>query len=294
MLHLNVSMLFKVTGADSSKCLVYDENKNLIPDGPGEVISLLNLSKDHVSVKYLQDRGFDITSLVGQFNCSWCFEEAPESKDMGRFYKNLPGGFKDTSRCRIIFEAWIDGVRKGWQARMLDRTVNNVVEIYHPYDEEFVKVFELDPETKKPSTLLLGNDTNPKAFDISKYKTGFGVKRTQVLLGFDAMLQWNKENNKSVAVLVEGPLDAGKLGPPAVSMMGKFLSEGQANLFKNKIDKVLFIRDNDAAGLETSKKVIDLLQRYVKVVKPLELPRQFKDLGEMSMDEAAAFVEPYF
>jgi DNA primase len=122
----------------------------------------------------------------------------------------------------------------------------------------------------------------------SKYRTATGSQRNRTCLGLDAAVRWNMKNNRDlnkVCVLCEGPLDAARLGAPAIAMLGKTISHEQAKLILNNFDKVAYVADKDEAG-ERGRD--SFLQRFASQipVKLVDLPDGFKDAGDLSEKQA--------
>ena len=108
-------------------------------------------------------------------------------------------------------------------------------------------------------------------------------------------VRWNSRFRAKlprVCILAEGPLDAGRVGPPGIAMLGKFLSKDQAALLNARFDVVIFVADNDAAGQEAKAKVFSALHEHPGVtLHLLDVPAAVKDLGEMTRPAARALVQ---
>lgn len=281
-----------------SASLVDDGRGNMIPAPPGEVVPITSLPPFHPAVEYLQQRGYNLQSLYHQLNCSFCVSEYPEDAETGIYYKRLPQGFRDTPQGRIIFYSFIEGVQVGWQARIMDRVVGNVKEYWHPYANQWVPMEGRDPVTNKwatlPGTNITGNGFNI-TWSPSKYKTAFGMSRNNTLMGVDAAVNWSKALGfpKSTAALVEGPLDAGRIGAGGIAMLGKYLSMEQADMLCKRFRRLLMVMDNDAAGEEATKRVkIVMMDRLTEVIF-VKVPDEYKDIGEMTSLSAAALIYKY-
>lgn len=280
-----------IQGTSANKRLVSDENGNMVPESPGKVTPVNQLPDNHPAVWYLRSRGFDLDSLVKQFNCSYCYEELPESRAESRFYRRLGGGVKDTPQGRIILEVRMNGVRCGWQARLIDYTdhENGHYFIWHPYRNAWVCVKARMPDGSwkaYPEFADSGGEFKP-----SKYKNATGSERNKLLMGFDAAVEFNKDKPRKSCVIVEGPLDAGKIGPPAIAICGKFLSANQALSIEKVFKKILVVADNDSAGRDMLKGVKKALINS-KVI-PIDLPPRVKDAGELTLTQARSLVNTY-
>jgi hypothetical protein len=272
---------------DRSRYLERDENGILVPMSPGECVSLLELPDSHVSIQYLKTRGYSIESLVKQFNCEFCIRENPKG-----FYVPKAHGFKNTPQERIIFWGMMEGVRKIWQARIIDRTIPfngfSLKEYWHPYQQKFV-AYEIKRAGDKKFSPLSSvvdweDEDDRRKCELSKYHTSPGGERNSCLLGFDAAIKFNNNRKLKYAVLTEGPLSAGKLGPPSVSILGKFLGLEQANLVANNFDLAITAFDNDEYGVKCTQQALKDLSGRIKVEK-MNIPASFEDPGAMTQEK---------
>lgn len=298
------AMQKEVTMAASKAILIKDEQGNYIPYPPGKITPITELQENHPALEYLRSRNYDIQSLWEQLGASFCYEETPgdtsstpEENKIGVYYRRMPDGWKDTPQGRIIFFADIRNTRKGWQARLLEKKMDGWKWYYHPYREEWVAVEkEISPgkwEVRedyrdekyqwKPSKYRMATGT-----DMSK-----GVGRSSILMGFDAALKWNKDHNTKIpfAVLVEGPLDAGRIGAPALAMLGKYLSDQQAALLR-VFKKIIVVLDNDDAGQSGLVRVKNIFAEKRMEFEVCYVPAPFKDVGEMTTKAAWEMLEP--
>jgi hypothetical protein len=100
----------KVIDTKARNHLIDDGRGNMIPDHPGKVIPLSQLPADHPALFYMEQ-------MLG---LAWCEEEAPIDREIGRFYRKLHYRWRDTPQGRIIFHAYIRGIRQLWQGRYLE------------------------------------------------------------------------------------------------------------------------------------------------------------------------------
>lgn len=288
-----------VQSASREDKLVDDGRGNMIPDHPGEAVPVTALPEDHVAVVYLRERGYtDLEKLYRQFRCSWCVKESEESRVKGRFWKNMPCGFKDTPQNRLIFYADMLGVQQGWQARILDRVRDGLRWYYHPYTNEWVPMeYQARNESGVlkwvpiPNVVAETERTN-RSWNPSKYKTGPGVLRNKILMGLDGAIAWNREQGNDLnpkVILCEGPLDAGRFGPPAIPLLGKHFSMEQAYLIHRYFRHVTYVADNDEAGQSAQEKVKRMLAGKVDV-RVRELPSYAADPGELKQKDADQWV----
>ncbi len=272
-----------------------DGKGNKIPRHPGKVTPLIELPNSHPAVEYLQKRGYNIDSLYKQFRVSYCYEEWPEEepsgKSLGWKYKRLPGGWKDTPQGRIIFYVDVHGVQKGWQARIIDKIEDDWKWYWHPYDNHWEAI-----EHKQDGEFVLREDYARGMFKWkpSKYRTATGCHRNQIVMGFDAAVQWNKDYNikEPIVFIVEGPLDAARIGPPACAILGKSLSTEQAQLLR-PFKKIVIVMDNDDAGRTGIIRAQSILGPMGLDYDICNIPDKFKDVGEMSYSDVARMTAPY-
>jgi len=246
---------------------IKDAKGNLIPDHPGMVVPITSLSPGHPAYDYLDGRGYSLTSLWDQFRCSYCYMEttltdSPKGPKR-RGYRALPGGFCDTPQGRIIFYIDVRGEQKGWQARVIDRIQHDFLkQHWHPYkgewvtthiktEGEWVLVPDLQAEVDATQDL-----PRKLAWDPSKYYTGKATRRSEVIIGFDAAVQWCQDRGKSTGILAEGPLDCGRCGPPGMGMIGKYLNQDQAKLLSGVFRKIIYVADKGDAGAKAQESVL--------------------------------------
>lgn len=281
--------------------LIEDGRGNLIPDHPGKVVPLVDLPHDHPAIEYIRSRGYDPVRLHFQFRCGFCTEEAPEGEEYGRFYRRLPGGWKDTPQGRVIFYCDVEGVQLGWQARILDRVVGMRKQHFHPYRMDWVTTHTLEQTEKGMEWVLvdtLKDEPIPftdrlRKWEPAKYKTATGARRNQLLMGLDAAVLWNQgtglPKEKWRCLLVEGPLDGARLGAPTIPVLGKYFSKEQGIAVLKHFKHVGVVRDKDKAGDKLLGYVRKFLQERV-VLHSFDPPvEEGQDPGDMSPEDAAQF-----
>ena len=118
------------------------------------------------------------------------------------------------------------------------------------------------------------------------------MQRNETLMGVDAAIKFNKVLGlkKPTAFIVEGPLDAARIGPGCVALLGKYMSERHADLLVSKFKRLIVVADNDKAGQEMANRIKQLMsERSVEVIF-VDIPEQYKDVGEMPYDAALQLV----
>lgn len=248
---------------------------------------------------YLLNRGYDLDQLWSMFATSFIVREFPENEL--RRYRKLPGGFRDSHQGRISFTGFMYGVPVIYQTRILD--TNEVLPdgskrhwVFNGQIMQWVCVAAIDAQGRE---FMMPGFNNPEfPWKPSKYRTGNGAQKSSAVMGLDAAIEWNRvyrQGQKSVGIVLEGPLDAGRLGSPAMATLGKFISTDQAELLARHFHTVILVPDNDAAGAETLDANKITLQQHVRVLvqrTPTHLsdnagiPRQIKDVGDLTHDAA--------
>jgi 5S rRNA maturation endonuclease (ribonuclease M5) len=192
-----------------------------------------------------------------------------------------PSGFKTLNE---ILPIWIDGHRVGYQCRLIDKKIGDN---YFVWDGSNYLPIRL-----KGNDLYPPNEKYPKGFNPHKYMNALGSKRNMMLMGYDQGVRWNKEKftdkNDTFCILVEGPLDAAKIAPPAIAILGKSLSPMQADLIKSKFSKIIIVADNDKAGQEAKKCIYERMAPF-----PVDevTVTSGKDAGDLSYEDARNLVK---
>jgi hypothetical protein len=185
----------------------------------------------------------------------------------------------------------VDGINRGWQSRILEFDKDGVRSYWHPYTHKWT------PVLKKAGEKWVPVEEKWRGWDPAKYVIGAGCHRNECLLGFDAAMAWNKANDDGKGywcVLAEGGLDAGRVGPPAMAIMGKSFSEKQCELAAFGFTKVLYVGDADQAGREAANTVGKRFADLPSFRKPelkIVYPPSGKDLGDMAPDAAEQFIK---
>jgi hypothetical protein len=274
-----------VTISSTNKRLVYDENGNLVPEWCGTTIPINQLPKDHTARAYLeQQRKFDVDELSDIWDICYCEEALPEDRAVDRYYRRLPYGCKDSPQGRIILPIYDDaGVRHGWQARVID--------FENAHGDKFVWT---DSQTwlqvKKSGVDPAISDKFPKGFAPSKYLNATGSHRNALLFGVKQAVQFNKDRpfHRRYCVLMEGPLDAMRGGPPCIALLGNVLSNEQAATIRKNFAAIYILMDNDKAGQKCRQCIYRMLEGLP--IHELAVPAGKKDLGECSYEEARAIL----
>ena len=258
-----------------------------------EADGAVELRKMHLAVnvtKYLRD---------GQDRCALCMKTSTPytmaHPDM--YYRSLPGQFSDGPAGRIIFYIDQEGINRGWQSRILELDVEEGEDIARYYFnvtyKQWVPVYRRRREEEKFTDAHLVDGY--EKWNPGKYVLGLGTKRNSCLMGFDAAVRWHDNHPGAYGrycFLVEGGLDAGRIGPPAIAALGKHFSAEQAKLVAMYFTRVIHIKDNDAAGEVGREKVKNQLSRHPAVRLDLaDPPAGMKDIWEMTYEAASQFAQ---
>ena len=254
----------------------------MVPKNPGVVIPVTELPADHPALEYLASRGFDPKPLWEQFECSW-----GETENPNLFYRRQPGGFRITPQGRLIFFCFQNGSKVGWQARILEIDEADKRYFWHPYRKEWVHVMTRESDRWLPRE-------GYEEWDHAKYWTAPGTRRNTVVMGYDAAVRWNQQRGRilqgdRIGILTEGPLDAGRLGPPVMAILGKTLTADQATTIASQFHRLIIIGDNDKAGLKMKESVQRQLTPKQVRFEFMDLPERFKDPGSLSQNEGKMF-----
>lgn len=278
----------KILMTSSSKNLVEDEFGNKVPAWCGQTIPITQLPSDHPAIQYLLQRGFtNLKQLEDQFETCYCVKAAPESRVTGVFYSRLPGGMLNTPQGRIVFTVRMNGVRWGYQSRYI--TTNLAGDEYFWTHQETwarIRMKVADPDGGyHMEDVFPPTEKFPKGFAPHKYLNALGASRNRLLMGFDAAVKFNEilPPELKYCILVEGPLDAAKIGPPGIALMGKSMSQMQADEINKNFGRVFTIMDHDKAGEQCLASIRSKLPA-LEVVN-IEIPGAVKDAGDLSYQE---------
>lgn len=283
----------KVSSSSVSKRLVLDKFGELVPEYPEDVIPITELPEDHVAVQYLKDRGFNLKRLETMFDCCFCRRALPEDRTVGRYYGKQPDGFNHTPAGRILFSAMMNGSRMGWQGRIIDRmSPDKVYSVVHPTLQIYQKVHRVLFDNE-----ILSLTPSPGHLKLRKYMNGVGSKRNELLMGYDAAVEYNRllPYGERYCILVEGPLDAGRLGSPALAILGKSLSQHQLNSIRQNFQKVYTVMDTDEAGKQCRDKIDSMFEAIGRssMLTHIPLPEGVKDAGDLTEEQANDLKKEY-
>jgi hypothetical protein len=109
-------------------------------------------------------------------------------------------------------------VRVGWQARLIEATDAHYRYLWKGYRQERIAVQQRESVDDEWMPL-----EGWEKFDPPKHLFPVGMQRNACLAGFDAAVEFNRAHNvqQPFCVLVEGVMDAGHFGPPAIASLGK-------------------------------------------------------------------------
>lgn len=274
------------------------ENKDII--SPGDLIPITQLPSNHPAVVYLNSRGYTNLKLIeDQFDCAFCCKENPQLKhiqvrDSAEKQLQFNPLLASSPQGKIIFFAKHFGVKVLWQARVIEYIIGDSRYFYQYYGEDdprtgFVRVATKNPETNKYNVPI---PPFTKSCVNRKYVIAPGGKASNCLLGFDAALEWNKQHktvHKCIGI-VEGALDAAKLGPPFCAIMGATMSHGQFVNIANTFDKIYYLCDHDLAGENLRQSIIQksTMTGFNLEYEEILYPEIYKDVGEITNNQLLA------
>ena len=131
----------------------------------------------------------------------------------------------------------------------------------------------------------VGRAVDPEGEEEGKYKFPAGFQKNYVLYNLNKASEYA---SKQGLVLVEGFFDVFNLFQAGYenvcALMGSKLSEHQENLILNTTDRVILMFDNDDAGKECTR---DVLQRIIKkiYVRIAELPSGKQQPDQLAEEE---------
>jgi hypothetical protein len=139
-------------------------------------------------------------------------------------------------------------------------------------------------------------ETGTLKFQPSKYRTA--KHSTRQMMGWDAAITRADTDSDPLrwCVLCEGPLDAARVGPGGIALIGSSISPDNAEKVASAFHVVFTAFDEDRAGKEATdrigKMILGAKQRapLVQVVVPLQIASG-KDIGEMSQEAFDALLQ---
>jgi hypothetical protein len=266
------------------------------PPPAGDITPILDLAPDHPARWYLETyRKFDLQRLTDMFRCGFCTKEFPEGRHR-IWYRKFPGGWKDTPSHRVIFHSLHKGTPLTWQGRYPEYVSADGLNKYglHPYNTPLEWTHLATRATAVQAWIPVSpfdevdQDGHIK-FDPSKYKTAKHSGRE--LMGWDAAVARADDTSIRWCVLTEGPLDAARIGPGGLALMGKSLSQENATKVASNFHLVITAFDNDEAGKDATEKISTSLSnsqaraKLLQYVERLVVPTG-KDLGELDQSIA--------
>lgn len=253
-------------GSDGSMNLVDDGTGTMVPAWCGDTVPLYELSADHPAIEYLSNRGFNHLHAGLVYGLCYCKSAVSPSKERGIFYSRA-GSLLNTPEGRIIIPIMINGHRMGYQCRLIDKVTAGIRYVWQGGR---------------------WNMAGEQEARLHKYMNAVGSIRNAMLFGYDQAVAWAATNNSKTCIIVEGPLDAVRVGLSAVAILGSSMSSEQAKLICSKFDKAVIVGDNDEAGRRAVNKIIAALTD--EGMNPLNIEEvkvpEGKDVGGMSYEDA--------
>lgn len=282
-------IVHKVIAGLTDKHLVPDEYGNLVPEGPGRIVPLSALPKQHPAIQYLYQRGYSPLLMEQYYGAGYCSEALPDDRAVGRYWSRLPCGCVNSPQGRIILPIVDEnGVRQGWQARAIDYVDSSGNRYLWTSRETWLQI-------EKDCVPMHISDEFPQGFKtLRKYINARGLKRNEVLFGLPAAINATKDKpwSERICYVMEGALDAAKGGAQCLALLGKNMSDRQAEIIKKYFSTVVVVADQDTAGRSMVQSVARKLPGY-NILEAV-LPDGNKDLGDCTYKEAQAVLQSPF
>ena len=209
---------------------------------PYDVLEPLEYMPDsNCAIQYLANRGFDPWVVANMLNLQYVRKSRPFSRPEDGLYFNATN--------TILFPVYHQDMLVGWQYRLL----------YDPSDLSDEQCISMGFPTYE------GKIIRPP-----KYFTGGGLPKSQVLYNGDQAKKY------SLGVVVEGGLDVAGVGPNAVGLYGKSLSDEQLLLLRD-FEVIAVMLDPEASDAATKTYQRLALTRQKPTV--LVVPPNGKDPG---------------
>lgn len=192
---------------------------------PGEMVKVSELDAAHPACIYLQERGVD-PALTDKFFLRYCTD--------GYFDFSARLG---TTSGRIIFPIVMDGTLVGWQARQIEKKIEGSRAVWKGDSAGWWQPKMVDDGKG-------GSEYEDK--NVPKYYTCPGMHRSRSLLNCDVATL-----NPNFVVVVEGPVDAIKVGDNAVATFGKRLTKDQVRILCARWSRVIMLLDGEVDTEET-------------------------------------------
>ena len=117
---------------------------------------------------------------------------------------------------------------------------------------------------------------------VARSVEGKSFKNTPGLPKSKLLFNLHRARKHDTVYVVESSFDAIRLdqnGIPAVATLGANVSKKQVELLTKYFNSVIVIADNDDAGENMQKKIVESLGHRVKLIG---IPKRFKDVGDMT------------
>lgn len=257
-----------------------DDHGVLVPKLEMHTTPLRDLPLDHPAMLYLRQR--DMADPTTLSFLTTCLEAAFCTAYWGKKYANIYPGLANSPAGRLILFCRQMGSIQGFQGR--------VIEYVSPEDGS---VFLLHPDCMRWMRYKDGRGEllTAKA-NLAKYLTAYGTVRQRTLYGYDAACAFVEQTGRRYCVLVEGPLDIARIGPPGVALTGKYISADQVRLLVSRFDEFVVATDDDDSGNTLAHDAIQRIRSYGKKAERMvphggaNKPGGKADIGNMVREEA--------
>lgn len=215
------------------------------------------LSENPVAQKYLKNRGLKNLTIE-----EWRIGFAPDSFD------SLHPILEENFSKKEIVEASVAGVKEMGDDKLFDKFRNRIV---FPIENHFAKIVAF--------TGRVLDDSEPKYLNSSESPI---FQKGAILFGFARAK--NSIREQKFAVLVEGQLDVisahQKDFKNVVATSGTALTEMHLKALKNFVEKIIFCFDGDPAGVESTRRALEIAAVLDLDAQVAILPAEFKDPDE--------------
>lgn len=217
----------------------------------------VELQKNSTAQKYLENRGLKKETIE-----EWRIGFAPDSFDS--LHPKLEEKFPKNE----IIEAGVGGLKELGDNKLFDKFRNRII---FPIANHQGKVVAFTGRVLDKSEPKYLNSAESPIFS-----------KGQILFGFAKAKSTIRE--KKFAVIVEGQLDVISAHQAdfqnVVATSGTALTEMHLQALKNLVESIVFCFDNDSAGIESTRRALEIAATLDLNVKVALLPNEFKDPDE--------------
>ena len=264
----------------------YDLQGRWIPAYPELMIPVTQLSSDYASLKYLESLQLAPAKLYEQFRLMFCERRKNvyemESHDRCYSFPKLPGTCSVTPAGRFIFNIDVMGRNHGWVAPIPKLETERELSLLFPRRKNWVAVMEREAPGS-PWRCRPGWENWKREYECLASR---GSSRSN-LLGFDAAIEFNRRKKipagQRYVVLCHNPLDAARIGPPAVAILMEQLADSDLDFIAYGFDRVIYLPNNSRSEPNGSQSIVaKFKERAPRIqVQVVDLPNEFPAVVDM-------------